>query len=61
MLSACAPRATGGEIAARAAESDVAVDLPALVLDIQEDGSLSVGGQPLADLGAVVGQDLSAA
>lgn len=60
MLSACAPRATGGEIASRAAEADVAVDLPALVLDIQEDGSLSVGGQRLADLGAVVGQDLSA-
>jgi len=60
MLSACAPRATGGEIASRAADSNVAVDLPALVLDIQEDGSLAVGGQRLADLGAVVGQDLSA-
>ena len=61
MMSACAPRATGGEIAASAAEADVAVDLPALVLDIQPDGSLSVGGLPLKELGAVVGQDLSAA
>jgi hypothetical protein len=60
MLSACAPRTTAGEVAAGAAESEIAVDLPALVLDIQEDGSFAVGGQSLADLGAVVGQDLSA-
>jgi hypothetical protein len=59
MLSACAPRATGGEVASRAGEAGVAVDLPALVLDIQEDGSLAVGGVPLSDLGALVGQDLS--
>jgi hypothetical protein len=60
MMSACAPRATGGDIARTASEADVAVDLPALVLDIQQDGSLSIGGQSLAALGAVVGQDLSA-
>ena len=59
MMSACAPRTTAGEVAAGAGASEIAVDLPALVLDIQEDGSLSVGGQSLADLGAVVGQDLS--
>ena len=60
MLSACAPRTTAGEVAAGADASEIAVDLPALVLDVQEDGSLSVGGQNLAELGAVVGQDLSA-
>jgi len=61
MISACAPRATGGAVASRAGEADLAVDLPALVIDVQEDGSLAIGGQSLADLGAVVGQDLSAA
>jgi len=61
MMSACAPRATGGDIASRAGEADLAIDLPALVLDIQGDGSLAIGGQSLADLGAVVGQDFSAA
>ena len=56
MMSACAPRPTGGEGATRAGEADLVVDLPALVLDIQEDGSLSMGDIPLADLAAVAGQ-----
>jgi len=61
MMSACAPRATGGDIVRTAGEADLAVDLPALVLDIESDGSLSIGGNSLQDLGNVVGQDLSAA
>ena len=56
MMTACAPRPTGGDGAAAADEADIVVDLPALVLDIQEDGSLSMGGLSLADLGAAAGQ-----
>jgi len=58
-LTACAPRATGGAVASRAGEAEVVVDLPALVIDVQNDGSLSLGGMSLAELGALAGQDLS--
>jgi hypothetical protein len=58
-LTACAPRATGGAAASRAGEAEVVVDLPALVIDVQNDGSLSVGGMSFAELGAMAGQDLS--
>ena len=58
-LTACAPRAVGGETAARADTAAVVVDLPALVIDVQNDGSLSVGGMSLADLGSMAGTDLS--
>lgn len=58
-LTACAPRATGGAAVEKAAEAEVVVDLPALVLDVQNDGSISVGGMSLADLGAMAGTDLS--
>lgn len=58
-LAGCGPRATGGDVAATADESQIAIDLPALVIDVQPDGSLSIGGQPVAQLGAMAGQDLS--
>lgn len=58
-LAGCGPRATGGDVAATADESQIAIDLPALVVDVQPDGSLSIGGQPVAQLGAMAGQDLS--
>jgi hypothetical protein len=58
LLVGCAPRATGGEIAAAADESDVVVDLPALVLDVQPDGAISVGGQALTELGGGLGANL---
>lgn len=58
-LAGCGPRATGGEVAATADESQIAIDLPALVIDVQSDGALSIGGQSIAQLGAMVGQDLS--
>jgi hypothetical protein len=58
VLAGCGPRATGGEVAA--GDADLVVSLPALVLDVQTDGSVSVGGQSLAGLGAQLGQDLSA-
>jgi hypothetical protein len=47
LLVGCAPRATSGQIAAAADQSQIVVDLPALVLDVQPDGSLSLGGQPI--------------
>ena len=56
MMTACVPRPSGGVGAEAAEEADIVVDLPALVLDIQEDGSLSMGGVSLAELGAAVGQ-----
>ncbi|RLT37521.1 MAG: hypothetical protein DWI57_13625, partial [Chloroflexi bacterium] len=34
-------------------------DLPAIVLDVQSDGSVSVGNVPIAQLGAMAGADLS--
>jgi hypothetical protein len=60
LLVGCAPRATGGSLTATADEDQVVIDLPALVLDVQADGSLSLGGQSLAALGSQIGQDLSA-
>jgi hypothetical protein len=50
VLAGCGPRATGGELAQSAEESEVVVDLPALVLDIQSDGQASVGGMTTTDL-----------
>jgi hypothetical protein len=51
LLVGCAPRATSGQIAASADESQIAVDLPALVLDVQADGSINIGGQALTEVG----------
>lgn len=61
LLVGCAPRATSGELAATADESQIVVDLPALVLDVQPDGSISVGGQALTELGGGLGASLAAA
>jgi hypothetical protein len=60
LLVGCAPRATSGQIAATADESQIAVDLPALVLDVQPSGSINVGGQPLTELGGGLGAGLAA-
>jgi hypothetical protein len=59
VLAGCGPRATGGEMAASADDAQLMVSLPALVIDVQTDGSVSIGGQSLAGLGAQIGQDLS--
>lgn len=61
LLVGCAPRATSGAVAASADESQVVVDLPALVLDVQPGGSISVGGQALTELGGGLGAGLAAA
>lgn len=50
LLSACAPRPGGGQTAAMAEEGDLVVDLPALVLDVAQDGSASIGGFDVMDL-----------
>jgi hypothetical protein len=54
-LSGCGPRATGGELAASGAETYI--ELPAIVLDVQSDGSVTMGGVPVADLAVQLGQD----
>ena len=61
LLVGCAPRATSGQIAASADQSQIAIDLPALVLDVETNGSLSIGGQALTELGGGMGAGLAAA
>lgn len=53
VLAGCGPRASGGVLAESAEESEVVIDLPALVLDIQSDGQASVGGMTTTDLAAL--------
>lgn len=60
VLAGCGPRATGGELASSAGPEEVVVDLPALVLDIDAGGQVSLGGVSAAEIGGMVGQDLSA-
>jgi hypothetical protein len=55
----CAPRATSGQTAAAADESQIVIDLPALVLDVQPDGSMNIGGQPVTSLGGGLGASLA--
>lgn len=54
VLSGCAPRPGQGQTAGQEG-AELAVDLPALVIDLQPDGSLSLGGAPLATLAAGFG------
>jgi hypothetical protein len=56
VLSGCAQRASGGETAAAAGASGIAIDLPALVIDVDAGGQFSVAGSPLADALAMVPQ-----
>ncbi len=53
LLTACGPRAGGGEMAAKASPKDLVVDLPALYIDLDTDGNASIGGQPVAQLAAM--------
>lgn len=51
VLSGCAPRVGGGEVAAAAADdANLVVDLPTIVLDVDKDGQISIGGYELADI-----------
>lgn len=58
-LAGCGPRATSGQAAQAADQSQLVVDLPALVIDVHSDGQTSLGGMSMADLGGIAGQDLS--
>jgi hypothetical protein len=60
VLSGCAPRPGAGTSAALASEpGELVIDLPAIVVDINADGSPSVGNVPVAQLGAMANVDLS--
>ncbi len=60
ILAGCAPRATSGAIAAAADDSQIVIDLPALVLDVQPEGGINIGGQALTELGGGLGAGLAA-
>lgn len=60
VLSGCAPRSGAGTSAAVSQDSmDLVIDLPAIVVDINNDGSPSIGGVPVSQVGALAGADLS--
>lgn len=59
VLSACGPRPQQGELAKNATSTDLVVDLPALYVVYDDQGQASVSGAALAQLGALLGQDLS--
>lgn len=54
-VAGCAPRIGAGETAKSAPADVLVVDLPSIALDVAEDGSLSFGGVPLAELGGSLG------
>ena len=56
-LVGCGPRATGGSAAAIAGSDNAVVDLPAIVIDIDDEGNPSVGGLPITTVAAMAGVD----
>ena len=58
-LAGCGPRAGGGELAANSKAQDLVVDLPAIYIDFDNNGDPSIGGQPVAQLAAMAGQNLA--
>ena len=59
VLSGCAPRTGAGSSAAMAMDDELVIDLPAIVIDFDNDGHASIGGIPAAEMGAMAGVDLS--
>ena len=59
VLSACGPRPQQGELAQSATDDTLVVDLPAVYIDYDEQGQASISGAAIAQLGALLGQDLS--
>ncbi len=57
-LTGCAPRAGAGEVAATAPADALVVDLPAIAIDFAQDGSASIGGIPIADIGGSLGMPI---
>lgn len=58
LLAGCAPRAGAGSTASAAAPDALVVDLPALDLTFDANGTPSMGDTPLADLAAGLGVPL---
>ena len=54
-LAGCAPRPGQGQTATQEGTSQFAVDLPALVIDVDSEGNLTTDGIPLAALAASFG------
>lgn len=54
-LAGCAPRPGQGETAAQPGAEQLAVDLPMLIIDVDPNGSFSLGGVPLAALASGFG------
>jgi len=54
VLAGCAPRATSGLTAGQAGDNSLVIDLPALVVDINADGTPSLGNIPVAQLAAAI-------
>ena len=50
----CAPRASSGNIVAESGDSKLMVDLPALVIDVDDQGQLSMGNVPLAEVATML-------
>lgn len=59
LLAGCGPRIGGGELATQATGAPLVVDLPALTVDYDRSGTAHVGSVSVAELGAVVGTDLT--
>lgn len=55
VVSGCAPRIGAGQTSETAAADAVVVDLPSIAIDVAEDGSLSMGGIPVAALAGSLG------
>ncbi len=56
-LSGCAARPGQGELAASATAESLVVDVPALVINYDDQGKASFSGVELSVLGAALGQD----
>ncbi len=59
VLSGCAPRTGAGSSAAMAMNDELVIDLPAIVIDFDNDGHASIGGIPAAEMGAMAGVDMA--
>jgi hypothetical protein len=59
VLAGCAPRA-GTPLSETFESDELYIDLPAVVIDFNEEGQAFVGGVSVANLGSVAGMDLSA-
>ena len=59
LLSGCSQRIGGGEMATQTADMPLVVDLPALAIDYDRNGTATVGSVPVAELSTVIGTDLT--